>query len=76
VAAMSFTPAELAVAIKQRIPGFDMQYDVDPLRQSIADSWPDKLDDTVARHEWDWSPDYDLDTMVDDMLANLRRKLA
>jgi nucleoside-diphosphate-sugar epimerase len=76
VSAMSFTPAELATAIERRIPGFEMQYDVDPLRQSIADSWPDKLDDTVARHEWDWSPDYDLDTMVDDMLENLRRKLA
>ena len=76
VSAMSFTPAELATAIERRIPGFEMRYDVDPLRQSIADSWPDELDDTVARHEWDWSPDYDLDTMVDDMLANLRRKLA
>jgi nucleoside-diphosphate-sugar epimerase len=76
VAAMSFTPTELAAAIKQRIPGFEMQYDVDPLRQTIADSWPDKLDDTVARREWDWSPRYDLDAMVDDMLENLRRKLA
>jgi nucleoside-diphosphate-sugar epimerase len=73
---MSFTPAELATAIERRIPGFEMQYDVDPLRQSIADSWPDKLDDTVARQEWDWSPRYDLDAMVDDMLENLRRKLA
>ena len=76
VAAMSFTPAELAAAIKQRIPGFEIQYDVDPLRQSIADSWPNKLDDTVARQEWDWSPLYDLDAMVDNMLENLRRKLA
>ena len=55
---------------------FEMQYDVDPLRQSIADSWPNKLDDTVARQEWDWSPLYDLDAMVDNMLENLRRKLA
>jgi len=53
-----------------------MQYDVDPLRQSIADSWPNKLDDTVARQEWDWSPLYDMDAMVDNMLENLRRKLA
>jgi len=73
---MSFTPAELAASIKQRIPGFEIQYDVDPLRQAIADSWPNKLDDTVARREWDWSPLYDLDAMVDNMLENLRRKLA
>jgi nucleoside-diphosphate-sugar epimerase len=76
VNAMSFTPAELAAAIRRRIPEFEIQYDVDPLRQSIADSWPDKLDDTVARQEWDWAPRYDLDAMVDDMLQNLRAKLA
>ena len=75
VNAMSFTPAELASAIQRRIPDFEIQYDVDPLRQSIADSWPDKLDDTVARQEWDWAPHYDLDAMVDDMLQNLRTKL-
>ena len=76
VNAMSFTPAELATAIQRRIPEFEIEYDVDPLRQSIADSWPDKLDDTVARQEWDWAPRYDLDAMVDDMLQNLRAKLA
>ena len=76
VAAMNFTPEELAAAIQRRIPGFEIEYDVDPLRQSIADSWPDKLDDTVARQEWDWAPRYDLDAMVDDMLENLRAKLA
>ena len=76
VNAMSFTPAELAAAIQRRIPKFEIRYEVDPLRQSIADSWPDKLDDTVARQEWDWAPRYDLDAMVDDMLRNLRAKLA
>lgn len=52
VNAMSFTPSELAAVIRERLPGFEIDYDIDPLRQPIADSWPDKLDDTVARGEW------------------------
>ncbi len=76
VSAMSFTPSELADAVATRVPGFTMDYDVDPLRQAIADSWPDSLDDSVARREWDWAPEFDLDAMVDDMLDNLGRKLA
>ena len=76
VNALSFEPEQLAAEIRARIPGFTMDYDIDPLRQSIADSWPDSLDDTVARAEWGWDPKYDLSTMVDDMLENLRRHLA
>ena len=76
VNAMSFTPTELAEAIKQRIPGFEIDYEIDPLRQAIADSWPDALDDSVAREEWGWEPKYDLDSMVDDVLENLRKKLS
>lgn len=75
VSAMSFTPSELATAIRRRIPDFQMQYDIDPLRQSIANSWPDSLDDSAARDEWGWTPRYDLDMMVDDMLVNLSSKL-
>ena len=75
VSAMSFTPSELAAAIHRRIPDFQMRYDIDPLRQGIADSWPDSLDDSAARDEWGWTPRYDLDTMVDDMLVNLSTKL-
>ena len=75
VASISFTPEELASAIRKRIPGFVIEYNVDPLRQGIADSWPDSLDDTAAREEWGWSPAYDLDDMVDDMLENLSVKL-
>lgn len=71
VSAMSVTPAELAAAIAKRIPGFVMDYEVDPLRQAIADSWPRSLDDSVARAEWDWKPHYDLDAMCDDMIAKL-----
>jgi nucleoside-diphosphate-sugar epimerase len=76
IAAMQFTPDQLASAIRKHIPDFVMDYNVDPLRQGIADSWPKRLDDSAAREEWDWEPDYDLDAMVEDMLRNLRRKLA
>jgi nucleoside-diphosphate-sugar epimerase len=76
ITAMQITPEELAAAIRKHIPDFVMDYEVDPLRQSIADSWPKRLDDTAAREEWDWEPEYDLDAMVDDMLRNLRKKLA
>ena len=76
VASMSFTPAELADAVGARIPGFTMDYDVDPRRQAIADSWPDSIDDSVARAEWGWAPRYDLGTMIDEMLENLSRKLS
>lgn len=76
IASMQFTPDQLAAAIKVHIPEFTIDYDVDPLRQGIADSWPKRLDDTAAREEWDWEPDYDLDSMVEEMLVNLRKKLA
>ncbi|KPK04624.1 MAG: UDP-glucose 4-epimerase [Gemmatimonas sp. SG8_28] len=76
VTAMNFTPGELAAAIRRHIDGFAIDYDVDPVRQSIADSWPNSLDDSTAREEWEWKPEYGLDEMTADMLAQLRRKLA
>ena len=75
VTAMQLTPARLADAIRQHIPGFEMRYDVDPVRQNIADSWPLHIDDTAARAEWGWEPEFGVTEMVTDMLANLRRKL-
>ena len=75
VNSMSFTPSELADAIRKRLPDFRIEYEIDPLRQGIADSWPDKLDDTVARNEWGWSPKFGLDELVDDMIKNLSIKL-
>ena len=75
VTAMNFTPEELAAEIRKHIPEFEIDYHVDPVRQAIADSWPDSLDDSAARKEWGWSPDYDLSAMVQDMLENLRKKL-
>ncbi|MBQ12015.1 MAG: hypothetical protein CMJ45_10755 [Planctomyces sp.] len=72
---MSFAPEELAEEIKRRVPGCTMDYEIDPLRQSIADSWPNSLDDSAARKEWGWQPEFGMDAMVDDMLDNLSRKL-
>ena len=76
IASMSFDPEIIYNKIKEYVPRFEMEYELDPLRQAIADSWPDSLDDTCARDEWDWKPEFDLDTMTQDMLANLRIKLA
>ena len=75
VTAMSFDPEIIAGVVKELVPGFEMEYELDPLRQKIADSWPDSLDDTCAREEWDWKPQYDLRTMAKDMIENLEAKL-
>lgn len=75
IASMSFDPEIIYNKIKEYIPDFRMEYELDPLRQSIADSWPDSLDDSCARTEWDWKPEYDLDAMSQDMIKNLRVKL-
>lgn len=75
IASMSFDPEIIYNKIKEYIPDFRMEYELDPLRQSIADSWPDSLDDSCARTEWDWMPEYDLDAMSQDMIKNLRIKL-
>ena len=75
IAAMSLEPEEIAASIRKYIPDFKMRYEVDPIRQHIADSWPDRMDDTCARKEWGWSPSFDLDSMTRDMLEHLRTKL-
>ncbi len=72
---MSFDPEIIFNKIKEYVPGFEMEYVLDPLRQSIADSWPDSLDDSCARNEWDWKPEYDLDAMTRHMLTHLSEKL-
>ena len=74
VTAMAVTPAELAAAITRHVPEFEVDYDIDPVRQGIADSWPDSLDDTCARQEWGWKPEYDLASMAADMLARLAER--
>ncbi len=74
IASMSFDPEILYNKIREHIPDFKMKYEVDPVRQAIADSWPDRMDDSCAREEWGWKPSFDLDSMTVDMLAALRRK--
>ena len=70
VAAMSFDPETIYNEIRKHIPEFEMTYDVDPLKESIAESWPDLMDDTCAREEWGWRHEYDLPRMTADMLKN------
>jgi nucleoside-diphosphate-sugar epimerase len=74
VTAMSISPEDLAGAIRKHVPGFAIDYQVDPVRQSIADSWPRSLDDSAARADWGWAPRFDLAAMTADMLARLREK--
>lgn len=74
IASMSFEPNTIYQNIRKYLPEFEMQYQVDPLRQAIAESWPNSLDDTCAREEWGWKPEYDLDAMTQDMLAKLKKR--
>ncbi len=75
IASMSFGPETIYAEIKKHVPDFRMRYEIDPLKQSIADSWPDNMDDSCARREWDWKPQYDLASMTTDMLEKLRARL-
>lgn len=74
VTAMSFDPEMLYAEIKKHYPDFKMVYKPDPLKQAIADSWPNKLDDSAARKEWGWSPKYDLEKMTVDMIQTLKKR--
>lgn len=70
ISAMSFSPAEIAASIQQHIPDFEVSYRPD-YRQAIANSWPQSIDDSVARNDWGWQEEYDLEKMTADMLANI-----
>ncbi|HRQ06147.1 MAG TPA: NAD-dependent epimerase/dehydratase family protein, partial [Nitrosomonas halophila] len=76
ITAMNFTPEQLAAEIQTHLPGFTIDYRIDPVRQAIADSWPRQVDDSAARAEWGWQPRYQLSQMVEDMLAKIAVKLA
>ncbi|MFI8713775.1 L-threonine 3-dehydrogenase [Brevibacillus brevis] len=75
VTAMSIEPEDVAAAIRKHIPEFTLSYEVDPVRQAIADSWPNSIDAKAAMQEWGFKAEYDLDKMTEDMLAKLRGKL-
>ncbi len=75
VTAMSFDPEGIADEIKKIIPDFTIDYKVDPTRQAIAESWPNNMDDSVAREEWGWKPEYNLEAMTKDMIEKLTIKL-
>eukprot|EP01118_Nematostelium_gracile_P001626 TRINITY_DN11689_c0_g1_i1.p1 TRINITY_DN11689_c0_g1~~TRINITY_DN11689_c0_g1_i1.p1 ORF type:complete len:401 (+),score=102.12 TRINITY_DN11689_c0_g1_i1:1123-2325(+) len=75
VSAVSFTPSQLAESITKYLPDFKMTYSPD-FRQKIADSWPRSLDDSQAKKDWNWSPEYDLDKITKEMLIKLKAKLS
>lgn len=73
VSAISFSPEEIAAEIKKHIPGFSVDYAPD-YRQAIANSWPQSIDDSVARKDWGWQPEFNLARMTEDMLENLKQQ--
>ena len=75
VSALSFTAGELAAEVARRVDGFTCEFEPD-FRQAIADSWPDSMDDSVARQDWGWKPEFDLPALVDTMLKGVREKLS
>jgi nucleoside-diphosphate-sugar epimerase len=75
LASMSFTPDILAAEIRKHIPSFEITYDIDPVKESIARSWPNQLDDTCAREEWGWKPEWGIESMTSDMLDKVAQKL-
>ena len=75
VSAMSFDPEIIAAEIKKHIPEFQMSYDVEPIKQGIANTWPNSMDDIAARKEWDWNPKWNLENMTTDMLAAVKAKI-
>ncbi len=74
IASMSFTPEIIAAEIRKHIPDFAMDYYIDPVKREIAESWPNSLDDTCARQEWGWKPEWNLEKMTEDMLRVIRSR--
>ncbi|MCF7914984.1 MAG: NAD-dependent epimerase/dehydratase family protein [Spirochaetaceae bacterium] len=74
VTSMSFCPEDQAAYIRKHIPNFEISYDIDPVRQALANSWPNSLEDYAARVEWGWAPDFGLEMMTEDMLGTLEKR--
>lgn len=75
VTAMSVDPEAIAASIRRHVPEFVLRYEIDPVRQRIAEEWPDSIDTSSAREEWGFDVQYDLDRMTDDMISKLTQKL-
>ena len=75
VTAMSFDPEIIAESIRKYIPEFTMDYDVDPVKKAIAETWPNSMNDSAAKEEWGWEPEYDLEAMTKDMVEVLSKIL-
>jgi len=76
VTSMSFDPEMIAAEIRKHIPDFAMNYEIEPVKQGIAEGWPNSMDDSAAREEWGWNPQWNLQTMTVDMLKMIREKYA
>ncbi|ULG74498.1 L-threonine 3-dehydrogenase [Macrococcus brunensis] len=74
VTAMSIDPEMVAASIRKEIPDFELDYDVDPVRQGIAESWPNSIDASEAKKQWGFDPKFDLDTMTKEMLEAIKKK--
>lgn len=74
ITAMCATPEDIANEIKKHIPSFEIDYKIDPVRQAIADSWPDSLDDSAARKDWGFKAEFGLEEMTEDMLEKVKKK--
>jgi nucleoside-diphosphate-sugar epimerase len=72
ITAMQVTPLTLAASIREHIPGFELDFDIDPQRQRIADSWPRRIDDSAAREEWGWRAEWTLESMTEHMITSIR----
>jgi len=73
---MSFVPEIIAAEIRRHIAAFPIEYNVEPMKQGIANSWPNSMDDSCARAEWGWKPNWNLESMTKDMLRAIREKQA
>jgi nucleoside-diphosphate-sugar epimerase len=74
ITSMSFSPKKLFAAISKRVPGAEFSYDIDPVKAEISASWPDNMDDSCAREEWGWNPQWGMEEMIDDMLSAIKNK--
>ncbi len=74
ITSMSFSPIKLFAAISKKVPGAEFSYDIDPVKAEISAPWPDNMDDSCAREEWGWNPQWGMEEMIDDMLSAIKNK--